>query len=239
MPVAATAHFAGNVDLVSVVPIPLLLLAALGAWASRREAWAAPLRWSAALAALNAGVVLVAGFAFFMFHQRSFFFLGLAAALLGAVGVGALMDRLARGSRWGARLAAGMIVAALFFGYFRVPGGTGLYRLVNEDDRQAIEWLGNQPALAGLAVIAPAPVGTIITPLARLRSKITFLTSQNLEARANPRALAFETADCVKKEQIVIEQGAGIVYAKMPQECAFLEEIYRSAHTFIYRRVGP
>lgn len=135
---------------------------------------------------------------------------------------------------FGTVLIAAMVVGGIFVGYFKLPTGTQLYYLVSEEDLAATRWLRAQPELKGKTVLADQFTGTIITPLTRLYSKLSSLTSQNIQSVVNPADSLFFLKSCEVKEDIMRWLAADLVYSKMPLDCAFLKEMYRSTGTFIY-----
>jgi len=236
VPLKATSHFITNTDFFSIAGFPLVLLALFGAWLLRKNRWAAAVGWAALLGGINVAFAVIGGFSFFMFHQRTFHFLAVMVAVLASIGFQKIFNYGHRKSIiWVQVLIAGGLLVFIFYGYFQLPDGTYLYHLVNPEDLAAMQWLKSQSDLRGIAVLADAPIGTIISPLARLPAKVSYLTSQNILARVNPRELFFADKPCNEKEELIIELGVGLLYAKKPQICDFLKEIYHSEQVFIYR----
>lgn len=238
VPLGATFHRFAFTNPLLVISVPFLFFAAVGLWRLRTNQWAAPAGWAVLLGGLNVFLVLVAGVSFLLFHQRAFYFFGVLAAALAALGAGAVFPWLAK-IRWryfiGA-LFAGGLVFLMFFQYFNLPNFTLLYYLVNGEDLAALTWLKSRSGFAGMTVVADRLVGTIITPFTRLPSKITLLTSQSVAgdiSREEYESWIFSD-DCSKKKAFLEQMGADLAYVRQPQSCPFLTELYRSPHVFIY-----
>jgi hypothetical protein len=119
-------------------------------------------------------------------------------------------------------VAAVLALVLIFGGYFRLPA-TGLYFLVDDENLAALQWFRNQADLCGLKVVADPDVGTIVTPLTRLVSKVTFRTGQNVSAAVGigtvPRSLG--EGACEEKLSYLTRMGADIVYTRNAQSCHF------------------
>jgi hypothetical protein len=129
---------------------------------------------------------------------------------------------------------SGVLFLSLFLGYFNLPSGANLYYIINQEDLAAMRWLKEQPSLHGIAVLADATLGTVITPLTRLPSKISLASSQNIESVVNPAQFGLAGKSCGEKEKLIVSLDVGMVYSREPQICGFLREIYRSDMVFVY-----
>ncbi|GEM_PF-2013662 len=246
IPLSATFHFAGTIGFFSTVPLLLFTLGIIGFFSLRSDRWAEGVRWGILWGTAIVLLGTVTGVSFLVFYQRSFYFLGIMIALSAAMGIvwitGTIRlfwDNRQLPAAWRSVVVfffAATIVLFLFNGYFILPAGAGLYELVNRDDLAALRWLKeNKYQFNGMAVVSNQSVGTILTPFTRLSSKVSFLTSQNAGALINPAGLMVEEeGKCENKETMLVDLGAGIVYAKKPQECPFLKEVYRNPSVFIY-----
>ncbi len=246
VPRAATLHLSSGSGLFDTVPFILLFAAAAGCIGMKKEPWKRAICFGAILGVLNVLLAYVLGVSFLLFHQRAFYVLGILAAVLASSGVSLLFDEF-RESRYAKRIslprkrAVGVLFLLcfgflLFSGYFALPNGTLLYHLVEQEDLTAMAWLvKHHEEFGNMTVVANQAVGTLITPFTRMRSKISFLTAQNAAAAINPQdILAAEEPDCGKKEESIIHLKGDLVYAKSPQSCPFLKEVYAAPRVFIY-----
>ena len=246
VPLSATFHFAGRVGFFSTVPILLFVSALVGFFLTRKDNWAESIRFGFLIGIAMLLFGIVTGVSFFVFYQRLFYFVGIIVAILGTMGVVLSIEKIRL--RWDKeqlpalwKTVVTFFLMATFFlvlfnKYFILPNGAGLYELVNKDDLAALLWLKeNGERFNGMGVVANQAVGTLVTPLTRLPSKVSFLTSQSAGALINPAGfMAEEEGECGKKEKILVDLSAKILYAKKPQECPFLEEVYRNPSVFIY-----
>lgn len=246
VPRAATLHLSSGSGLFDTVPLILLFAAAVGCIGIKKEPWKRVVCFGALLGVLNVLLAHVLGVSFLLFHQRAFYALGILAAVLASSGVSLLFDEF-RESRYAKRIslprkrAVGILFLLcfgflLFSGYFALPNGTLLYHLVEQEDLTAMAWLvKHREEFGNMTVVANQAVGTLITPFTRMKSKISFLTAQNAAAAIDPRdILAAEEPDCRKKEESIIRLKGDLIYAKSPQSCQFLKELYASPRVFIY-----
>jgi hypothetical protein len=246
VPLSATFHFAEKIGFFSTVPILLFVSALVGFFLTRKDDWMENIRFGFLIGMVMLLFGIFTGVSFLVFYQRLFYFVGIIVAILGTMGVVLSVEKIrllwdkARFSVLWRNVAIFFLMATfflvLFNKYFILPNGAGLYELVNKDDLAALLWLKeNSGRFNGMAVVANQAVGTLVTPFTRLQSKISFLTSQSAGALINPAGLMVEEeGECGKKEKTLMDLGAKILYAKKPQECPFLEEIYRNPSVFIY-----
>ncbi len=246
VPIDATVHFAQSPGAVSVTGFGLLVFALVGVWKTWRSDWVRGLRWVLLAAAMNVTLVIFGGVSFLLFHQRAFHLFAAMAALWAVLGL-AVLAREWYGwvtEKWGMRwrrtlvlVFAILTLSFVFFGYFRLPAGTSLYFLVNENDLVALRWLRGEPTLRGLKVVADPDVGTIVTPLTRLVSKVTLRTGQNTSSVINPASgrISFIESTCEEKREYLTRMDADIAYTRTSQSCPFLEEIFNTEGVFIYR----
>lgn len=246
VPLSATFHFAGGIGFFSTVPVLLFLSALIGFFLTRKDHWAESIRFGFFIGIVMLLFGIVTGVSFLVFYQRLFYFVGIIVAILGTMGVVLIVEKIRL--HWDKeqlpvfwRTVVIFFLIATFFlvlfnKYFILPNGAGLYELVNKDDLAALLWLKeNNGRFNGMSVIANQAVGTLVTPFSRLPSKVSFLTSQSAGALINPAGfMPEEEWECEKKEKILVDLGAKILYAKKPQECVFLEEVYRNPSVFIY-----
>lgn len=246
VPIDATFHFARSPGVVSVTGLGLLVLALIGVWKTWRSDWARGLAWVSFAGAANVILVILGSVSFLMFHQRAFHFFAVMVAFWAALGFAALgrewygWATVRWGNKWRRPLAfvfSALALFFIFFGYFRLPAGTGLYFLVNENDLAALRWLRGESGLRGMKVVADPDVGTIVTPLARLVSKVTLRTGQNTSSVINPASgrISFAESTCEEKREYFTRMDADIAYTRVSQSCPFLEEIFGSGGAFIYR----
>lgn len=246
VPRGATFHFSLGSGLFDTVPLILLLAAAVGCANIIKEPWKRALCFGTFLGILNVWLSYALGVSFLLFHQRTFYLVGTLAAVLASLGVSLLFDNFQKSqyatrasSLWKKTIGILFLLcfgSILFWGYFIPPNGTLLYHLVEKEDVTAMEWLvKHRDELGTKTVIANQVVGTLITPFTRMISKISFLTAQNVAETINPQdILTAEEPDCKKKEESIIRLGGDLIYAKSPQSCPFLKEIYSSPRVFIY-----
>lgn len=245
VPISATTHFFRSENLFSIAGIPLLLLAAIAVrqLVLKSGAWIRTVGLGAALGFFNLVLVWSLGISFAVFHQRAFQFTGVMIAVLAALGAASVFRWLfslpfvkrSKNFKYPIMaIVAGALVFSLFFGYFNLPSGANLYYILNQEDLVAMRWLKGQPALRSIAVLTDATLGTVITPLTRLPSKISLASSQNIESVINPAQFGFTSKSCGEKEKLIISMGAGIIYSREAQICGFFREIYRSDLVFIY-----
>jgi len=245
IPLSATFHFAGKIGFFSTVPIVLFILGLIGFFSLQKNYWAESIKFGFLIGVVILLFGMFTGVSFLVFYQRLFYFLGIMIAALATMGVVFVVEKIRlfwnkeRLSTVWKNVVVFFLMATIFLflfnGYFVLPAGAGLYELVNKDDLTALEWLKeNKERFNGMAVIANQSVGTIITPFTRLSSKVSFLTSQNIQSVINSADSLFFLKSCEVKEDIMRRLAADLVYSKTPLDCAFLKEIYRSTGTFIY-----
>jgi len=222
---------------------PLLALAVIGAWCVRKEKWIYGVLAAFALGASNLLLLWMTNASFLVFYQRNYYFLGVTAAVLAVFGlewlIGKVMEIRTLEKIVAARFLVPVIITALavcwmFNGYFKLSAGSELYYLVDQENLAATQWLRAQPDLKGKTVLADEFTGSIITPLTRLYSKLSLLTSQNIQSVINPVDSLFFLKSCDIKKDIIRRLAADIVYSRMSLDCPFLKEIYSSTSTFIY-----
>ncbi len=246
VPFSATFHFSLGNGFFNIVSPFLLFFALLGCLHMKKDPWKRGICFGVLLGALNIFFGYIFGISFLLFHQRMFYVVGILLTICASIGVSLLYEQLQK--MWNMkniplfrRRVTGiffvfLIGFFLFSGYFTLPNGTLLYHLVENEDLAAIAWLtAHHQELGDMTVVANQVVGTLITPFTRMKSKISFLTSQNIGANINPEdVLAAEETDCKKKEESIIRLGGNLIYAKSPQSCTFLETLYSSPRAFIY-----
>ncbi|MGC9603104.1 MAG: hypothetical protein ABSF47_01385 [Minisyncoccia bacterium] len=223
--------------------LPILVLAVIGAWCVRKEKWMYGVLTAFAMGALNLVLLWITDVSFLVFYQRNFYLLGVMAAVLAVFGLDWLIGK-TMAIRFfknivAARFLVPIIITAvaicwMFAGYFKLPAGAQLYYLVDRENLAATQWLRAQPELKGKTVLADEFTGSIITPLTGLYSKLSLLTSQNIQSVINPLDSLFFLKSCDIKKDIIRRLAADIVYSRMPLDCPFLKEIYSSTSTFIY-----
>lgn len=245
VPLSSTFHFAPGSGIFSTVPILLIVFALLSLFLIRKNELIL-FAWCGALFSFI-NILLGAwwGASFLLFYQRTFYLFGIFYVVLASYGAGVLDEQF--GAWWkknGLHNVGKHIIYIFFFSgiflilfnrYFILPPNTNMYFIVNDEDVRAIAWLAHQPSYKNATVIANPVVGTIITPLARIRSKVSLLSSQSINALLNPEEILIEEErDCKKKETLIIRLHGDVVYSKRPQECSFLKEVYTSQNVFIY-----
>ena len=246
VPLAATSHFSSGSGLLGTVPFILLFAAGVGCIGIKKEPWKRAMCFGAFFGILNVFFAYAFGVSFLLFHQRTFYIFGVLAATLASSGVSLLFSEF-RESRYAKHISLSRtrVIGVLFFlcfgfllfsGYFTLPNGTLLYHLVEKEDLTAMAWLvKHRDEFGTMTVIANQVVGTLITPFTRMKSKISFLTAQNVAATINSQdILTAEEPNCEKKEKSIIRLEGDLIYAKSPQLCPFLKEIYTSPRVFIY-----
>ena len=246
VPRTATFHLSFGSDFFDTVPLILFLAAVVGCIDATKQRWKQAVGLGALVGILDIVLIYTFGVSFLLFHQRVFYLVGVLAVILASLGISLLFDEFRKSpyARYVSvpwkkfvgvlfPLCFGFI---LFSGYFTLPNGTFLYHLVEKEDLTAMNWLvTHRDELGTKTVIANQVVGTLITPFTRMRSKISFLTGQNVAGAINPQdILTAEEPDCRKKEESIIRLGGDLIYAKSPQSCPFLKEIYHSPRVFMY-----
>ncbi len=111
-----------------------------------------------------------------------------------------------------------------------------LYRIIEEKDVSAIEWIGdNTPENA--TVLALPHLSKAITPLSGRRVIALTRTRLGASNQRNADAISFFTGDCEKKRDIIGKYHPDYVFHQAPLSCPFLAEAHRDAGNYIYRVV--
>jgi len=121
-----------------------------------------------------------------------------------------------------------IIISLTFNFYFNLQNQVKLYRAIDTNDYQALEFLSQFPPAK---IMAPAMTSTAIFPISGHNPVGTIVFYGN---RKDVEAF-FQTTDCNIKNQILEKNKVKYIYSKQPIECNW-ELIYTKTNIFIYQR---
>jgi hypothetical protein len=169
------------------------------------------------------------GYSLLVPYQRNLYYFALALPLLSAIGFDFIYRRLLAkyrfevtlleqerfSGRWIIQLILiGAVIVGSFLFYFSLPINLQLYRLIDDHDYRALQYLAGQPKAK---VLADDFVSTALFPMSGQEpiGTIYFYGDRKINQAF------FDTDSCAQKNDIIVQNEVSYVIAKEPQGCGW------------------
>jgi len=126
-----------------------------------------------------------------------------------------------------------LIISILFLtfnSYYQIPENIKLYKTIDNNNYQALQFLKDRPNPTESKVMAPAEISTAIYPITKLEPVATLFFYGN----RNQVEIFFRSTDCQTKNQIITNNQVSYVLSETSINCNW-EIIYNKNNNIIYK----
>ena len=123
-----------------------------------------------------------------------------------------------------------LAIVFMFMFYFSIPRNIKLYKVIDDDNYDALKFLGNQPIVSGGKVMAPASISTAMFSISGHTPVGTIFFYGNREDVDK----FFDSEDCEVKNELIEKHNVIYVLSEKEINCRW-DVIYNEVNNTIYR----